>query len=202
MFSYPDAMAQEPFRLVLDWDGTVTERDTLVMLVERFGRVVPDDAASFREVMEAEAASLTLTLEEAVAWLLEHARVRPGFRELAQRFRPLIVSSSFEETIRPILEREGIDLPLLANRVDARPDGWRVLWRDDEPCPECGDLCKRRALPPGPIAYAGDGWSDRCAALAADRVFARDGLACYLDQEGVEYEPVGDLYDLAAALPP
>jgi 2-hydroxy-3-keto-5-methylthiopentenyl-1-phosphate phosphatase len=48
--------------------------------------------------------------------------------------------------------------------------------------------------------FVGDGYSDRCAALAADRVFARDGLARYLTDAGVSYEPFSDLDDVAAAL--
>jgi 2-hydroxy-3-keto-5-methylthiopentenyl-1-phosphate phosphatase len=184
-------------RLVLDWDGTVTERDTLVMLLQEFGRPVPDGAGSFREVMETEMATLRLPLSDAVAWLVQHARVRPGFHELARAHRPLVVSSSFEETIRPILDREGIDLEVAANRVEARPDGWRVLWRDEGSCPECGDVCKRSALPEPPFAYAGDGWSDHCPALAAERIFARDGLARYLDERAVLYEPFDDLADIA-----
>lgn len=168
------------------------------MLVEAFGRPLPDESASFREVMEAEMASITMPLDDAVAWLVEHTRVRAGFHELAARHRPLIVSSSFEETIRPILAREGVELSVVANRVDARPDGWRVIWRDDAPCPECGDLCKRRALPDPPFVYVGDGWSDHCAALQADRVFARDGLARYLDQMGVAYERFDDLRTVLA----
>ena len=80
-------------------------------------------------------------------------------------------------------------MELLANRLDPRPDGWRVRWRD-----ESRVRCLRRAvqaassLPGGPFVYVGDGYSDRCAALAADRVFARDGLATYLDEQGVPYE--------------
>jgi len=178
----------------------VTERDTLDLLLREFGRELPEHSASFREVMEREMASLELPLEEAVAWLLENARVRPGFHELATTHRPLIVSSSFEETIRPILERECVDLEVVANRVDARPDGWRVLWRDDAVCAECGDVCKRSALPEPPFAYAGDGWSDHCAALAAARVFARDGLARHLERQGVPYERFEDLHDVARAL--
>ena len=178
----------------------MTERDTLDLLLREFGRELPEHSASFREVMEREMASLELPLEEAVAWLLEHARVRPGFHELATTHRPLIVSSSFEETIRPILEREGVDVEVVANRVDARPDGWRVLWRDDAVCAECGDVCKRSALPEPPFAYAGDGWSDHCAALAAARVFARDGLARHLERQGVPYERFEDLHDVARAL--
>ena len=46
----------------------------------------------------------------------------------------------------------------------------------------------------------GDGYSDRCAALAAERVFARDSLASYLDGRGVPYERFDDLGDVVAAL--
>ena len=51
-----------------------------------------------------------------------------------------------------------------------------------------------------PFVYVGDGYSDRCAALAAERIFARDGLARHLDAQGVAYEPFDDLHDVAAAL--
>jgi 2-hydroxy-3-keto-5-methylthiopentenyl-1-phosphate phosphatase len=170
------------------------------MLLEEFGRPLPDGAGSYRDVMEAEMATLRLPLEEAVAWLLEHVRVRRGFHELAHSFGPLVVSSSFEETIRPVLEREGVSLDVAANRVEARPDGWRVLWRDDGVCPECGDVCKRSSLPEPPFAYVGDGWSDHCPALAAERIFARDGLARYLRGRGVPHERFDDLEDVAQAL--
>jgi 2-hydroxy-3-keto-5-methylthiopentenyl-1-phosphate phosphatase len=39
-----------------------------------------------------------------------------------------------------------------------------------------------------------------CAALVADRIFARDGLARHLDARGVAYEPFDDLHDVAGAL--
>ena len=63
-----------------------------------------------------------------------------------------------------------------------------------------GEPCKRGSLPAGRLVYVGDGYSDRCAALAADRVFARAGLADYLRGEGVPYEPFDTLLDVAAAL--
>jgi 2-hydroxy-3-keto-5-methylthiopentenyl-1-phosphate phosphatase len=196
-------------RLVLDWDGTVTVRDTLWMLLERFGdrdvfrrmEGALGTTHSYREVMELELATITAPLEEAVAFLLAEARVRDGFAELVARHRPLVLSGGFVETIEPILEREGVEVELVANRVDPRPDGWRVRWNDDAPCPECGQLCKRRALPEGrPLVYVGDGYSDRCAALAADRVFARRALADYLDTRGVAYERFETFFDVIEAL--
>jgi 2-hydroxy-3-keto-5-methylthiopentenyl-1-phosphate phosphatase len=195
--------------LVLDWDGTVTVRDTLWMLLERFGdRDVFEQMEGalgtthgYREVMEIEMATITAPLEEAIAFLGAEAQVRAGFRELAARFRPLVLSSGFHETIEPLLAREGVELEVVANRLDPRPDGWRERWNDDAPCPECGELCKRRALPAArPLVYVGDGYSDRCAALAADRVFARGDLASYLDARGVAFEHFESFGEIAASL--
>ena len=50
------------------------------------------------------------------------------------------------------------------------------------------------------MAYIGDGWSDRCAALVAAHVFARRTLARYLDGEGVAYTPFDDFIEIRASL--
>ncbi|HEY5660234.1 MAG TPA: HAD-IB family phosphatase [Gaiellaceae bacterium] len=196
-------------RLVLDWDGTVTETDSLWMALEEFGdrevlaRVegsLVEGRLSFQDVMELEFATVTAPVAEVAAFLCREVRIRPGLAELAAAERPLVLSSGFHELIEPVLAREGIELELRANRIDARADGWRILWRDPQRCPVCGDLCKRRNLPPTPFAYAGDGYSDRCAAAVADRVFARDGLAEWLGSEGIPFERFDDLRDVLAAL--
>ena len=196
-------------RLVLDWDGTVTETDSLWMTLEEFGdqevfaRVegsLVEGRLSFQEVMELEFATVTAPVAEVASFLCREVRIRPGFAELARAERPLVLSSGFHELIEPVLAREGVDVELRANRIDARPDGWRVVWRDPEPCPVCGDLCKRRSLPSPQFAYVGDGYSDRCAAQAADRVLARDGLAEWLAAEGIAFERFDDLCDVLAAL--
>jgi 2-hydroxy-3-keto-5-methylthiopentenyl-1-phosphate phosphatase len=198
-------------RLVLDWDGTVTEVDTLHLVLEEFGdreiytRVegALGESMTLNEVIAAEFATVTTPLEEVVGWLLENTDIRPGFAELAREQRPLIVSSGFHETIEPLLEREGVlgAVELRANRLDPRPAGWHVLFRADHQCGTCGEPCKRQDLPQdGEVVFAGDGYSDRCAALAADRVFARDGLADWLASRDVEFEPLTDFYALAAEL--
>jgi HAD superfamily phosphoserine phosphatase-like hydrolase len=196
-------------QLVLDWDGTVTETDSLWMVLEEFGdrevfaRVegsLVEGRLSFQDVMELEFATVTAPVAEVAGFLCREVRIRPGFAELAAAEQPLVLSSGFHELIEPVLAREGVELELRANRIDARPDGWRVLWRDPEWCPVCGDLCKRRSLPPAPFAYVGDGYSDRCAAAVADRVFARDGLAEWLGSEGIPFERFDDLRDVLEAL--
>jgi len=196
-------------RVVLDWDGTVTDPDSLRITLDEFGdpeifarvegRLVRG-SISFKELMEVEFATMRTPVADVAAYLVEHVRVRPGFHELARAHDPVVLSSGFEELIRPVLAREGVELEVRANRIEEAEDGWEIVWRDPVPCEVCGDLCKRRSLPAGPVAFVGDGVSDRCAALAADRVFARDGLAEWLDRKGVAYERFDDLYGVAAAL--
>jgi 2-hydroxy-3-keto-5-methylthiopentenyl-1-phosphate phosphatase len=177
------------------------------MVMERFGDLtlydrVPTlgDGLTHDELLALEFATVTAPYEEVRAFVLTHARLRPGFHELVERYDPLVISGTFHELIEPVLERERVSVELLANRVEPRPDGWRVALRDGAVCDACGEGCKRAALPRGDVAYVGDGYSDRCAALAARRVFARDGLAAYLDGRGVAYTPFESLEDVLAGL--
>ena len=191
-------------RLVVDWDGTITVQDSLVQVIHEFGdpailaelepRVGVD--LTLHEEIAAEFAAITAPLEEVVGWVVENVDVRPGLRELAE-LAPLVISAGFHELIEPVLAREGVELEVLANRVEAGRDGWRVRFRDEVACLTCGEPCKRGSVVGQPYVYVGDGYSDRCAALAADRVFARDSLASFLLERGAPYESFDDLRDVA-----
>ena len=201
--------------VVLDYDGTVTESDLLDRIAKEFGDPavyqevedgLDEGRMPLREVITREFAPVTAPLDEVVTWVLDHARVRAGFSDFVRQARAdgwevHIVSSGFHELIEPVLEREGVEVALHANRVDARPDGWRVDWRYPDDCDECGESYKRSLLPPGKVVYVGDGYSDRCAALAADLVFATSGLARYLAGRGVPFEQFDDFRTLADELP-
>jgi 2-hydroxy-3-keto-5-methylthiopentenyl-1-phosphate phosphatase len=195
--------------LVLDWDGTVTERDTLHLAIEQFGDVDVFHALeadlgrrlTLREVIACEMETITAPLDEVIGRLLETVRVRPGFAELVARHDPLIVSAGFHELIGPVLEREGVRARVVANHVRADPAGWRASFPEVDRCGVCGEHCKRVSVDGiGPYAYVGDGVSDRCVSLGADRVFARDGLARWLDERGVAYQPFDDLNDVLFGL--
>ena len=160
-------------RVFVDWDGTITVQDSLVQVIHEFGdpallaelepRVGVD--LTLHEEIALEFAAITAPLDEVVAWVLANVEVRPGLSALAE-LRPVVVSAGFHELIEPVLRRERIELEVLANHVDARPDGY----------------------------------SDRCAALRANRVFARDALARHLHELGVAYEPFEDFEDVATLL--
>jgi 2-hydroxy-3-keto-5-methylthiopentenyl-1-phosphate phosphatase len=196
-------------RVVLDWDGTVTEIDGLHLVLLEFGDEHVYEAheaklgrqLTLHEVIAGEFRTVRAPVPEVAAWLVEHARLRAGFAEFARAYDPLIVSSGFQELIEPVLDREGVELDVVANRLDPRADGWRVVFRNDEPCPVCGEPCKRADVAGlGEYAYVGDGFSDRCVALAATRAFARDGLAEYLAARGAPFDPFTDFYALEESL--
>lgn len=196
--------------LILDWDGTVTVDDTLILALREFGdwQVYLDAAAALRrgeitlhEEIRRDAESITTPIEEVVGWLRQNLELRPGFHELAEAYRPLIVSSNFRQLIEPILRSHGLELEVRANEVEWHPDGWRGTFRNSDACRTCGEPCKRADVPKNEnVVYVGDGYSDRCAAQAANRIFARDGLAAYLDEQGVAYERYDDFFDIAKAL--
>jgi HAD superfamily phosphoserine phosphatase-like hydrolase len=196
-------------RVVVDWDGTVTETDGLHLVLLEFGDegVYEDHEArlgrelTLHEVIAGEFATVHAPLQEVATWVRENVQVREGWGDFARRHDPVVVSSGFHELIEPVLEREGLELEVYANRLDARQDGWRVLFRDEAACSVCGEPCKRSAVASlQPFVFVGDGFSDRCVAEAAARVFARDGLVEYLSARGVAYERFEDFRDLELAL--
>jgi 2-hydroxy-3-keto-5-methylthiopentenyl-1-phosphate phosphatase len=204
--------------IVVDFDGTITERDTLIAIEEEFGE--PDAIAHLDALFD----DGKITLQQEIVgkfehvhapfevvrdWVLEHARVRPGLQELValardRGWRVVVVSSGFEELIRPVLEREGVAVDVRANRIDTSGGNWRVVWTYGDACDTCGESCKRslvRELADGAeVVYVGDGYSDRCAALASDRVFATKGLASYLEERGAPFHRFDDFHDVVAAL--
>ena len=202
--------------IVLDFDGTITENDLLDRLAREFGdpavyqeveNGLHDGTITLQECITREYEPVTLPLEDAVSWVLDEVRVRPGLPELVDLARRegwhvTVLSSGFEELIRPVLAAAGIEgVEVLANSVEARPEGWRVRWRDETVCAACDEACKRNGLPAdGEIVYVGDGISDRCAALASDLIFATRGLARYLAERDVPFEPFDDFHDVVAGL--
>jgi HAD superfamily phosphoserine phosphatase-like hydrolase len=196
-------------QLVVDWDGTITEGDTLHAVIAEFGDLDVFHAMeaeigrrlTLNEVIAVEMATVTAPLDEVVAFLRERVQIRPGFAELVAVRDPLVVSAGFHELIDPLLARDGIEARVVANHVVADPRGWRTEFRSGETCVVCGEVCKRSDVAGlGAFVYVGDGVSDRCVSLAAAQVFARDGLAGWLDAQGVAYESFDDFVGIEARL--
>ncbi|MEZ5102837.1 MAG: MtnX-like HAD-IB family phosphatase [Thermoleophilia bacterium] len=204
--------------LVLDYDGTVAEDDMLDRVANHFGdpelfraldAELDGGTMTLHEVIRREFEAVRAPREEVVAWTVEHTRLRPGLRELLalareREWRLVVLSSGFHELIEPVLEAHGLaEVELVANHVSPGPDGWRASFRDEEPCAVCGEPCKRATLAQvvgdadATVAYVGDGYSDRCAAEAADLRFARAALARWLEARGVAHSTYEDFFQVA-----
>ena len=207
-----------PYLIVVDFDGTITERDTQDGLLERHApeayaeaeRGLAEGRLTLRQCMQQEFAPVRGDHDAIVAETVAAARVRPGFREFVEAMeaaghRLVVVSGGFESVIRPVLEQAGAaHLPVIAHEFRITPQGTTIDFHADADCEVCGEECKRGVvaeLRDGlPVVYIGDGYSDRCAALAADRRFARRFLARDLDELGVEYTPFEDFHTVREAL--
>ena len=65
-------------------------------------------------------------------------------------------------------------------------------------CGTCKMLAVQRAA--APVAFVGEGHSDRYGALYADIVFAKDALVAICRDDGVPFVPYEDFDDVHAAL--
>ncbi len=110
-----------------------------------------------------------------------------------------IVSDGLGLYVEPLLTAAGIsDVAVITNDwaggAMAFPNGHpECIW-----CGTCKMLAVQRA--PGPVAFVGEGHSDRFGALYADIVFAKDELVELCRDDGVPFLPYGDFDDVRRAL--
>ena len=207
--------------IACDFDGTITTRDTLHVIVEAYGEPLLWEEIEPRlrrgeitieDAMEQEFASVRATPGEVRELVMREVSIREGFADLVGWARErghalLVISSGFRSVIDAILGDAGLGhLEVRANDAAFSPAGTRIAWSErGEPCQVCHRRCKRhdliaRMAPDDALVYIGDGVSDRCASLMADRVFARAGLAEYLRDEGVPHVVFDDFTDVLADL--
>lgn len=206
--------------LAVDFDGTITQRDTLHVIVEAFGTpgvwgaLEPGLRAgqlTVEEVMEREFAEVRAEPAQVIDLVLREAPVRPGFAELvawAHRagHRVVVLSNGFRCVIDAVLGRADLaDLPVVSHDARFSASGTQLLWSErGARCERCGRPCKRRDLRAHArgerVVYMGDGISDRCAAPLADLIFARAGLARDLATQGVPFEHFDDFHTVRARL--
>lgn len=184
----------QKFHIFSDFDGTITNTDSLVFLTRNLGageefileigRQIRSHEITLREGIRREMGSISATFEEAKNLLLHQVKVDPDFKKMVEWCQsyqiPLtVLSAGFHEFIDLFLPREEYPtLEILASRINPQPTGWECLFRDESDYGNDKAAAIQRARDNGYYTiFLGDGLSDRAAAEAADVVFAKRSLA-------------------------
>lgn len=195
----------------IDFDGTITLQDTTDVLLERLAdpawlNVEEDWLAGrigSRECLARQAVLLRATPAQIEA-ALEDVPVDPQFRAFVQVARRIgatmeIVSDGFDRCIRPILEREGITLPITCNRLcPSGADRWTAEFpAAASDCTSMSGVCKCRAAQTSRLlVLIGDGRSDFCLASRADFVLAKGALAAHCAERNYAFKPITGFADV------
>src|SRR5262249_14390097 len=134
--------------------------------------------------------------------VIEDVPLDPHFPELVELCRghgvPItVVSDGLDRIVTKMLTRAGLDIPILANRLEwLGADRWRLVFpHEADDCRSQAGHCKCRALiqDAGAIRILiGDGRSDFCAADTADLVVAKGALAEHCQANGLAYIVFGN----------
>lgn len=192
-------------RIYCDFDGTITNRDTIVFLTERFGggesfrqdifkRIVSGKITVF-DAIDAEIATVQISWEEAVAALKNDIQVDPNFPDFVEWTKQhgyyiAVVSSGMRPVIDLFLGNLGI--PIFAHQVKVSEEGWQ--YRFDPPMKKT-ELLGR--LPESdPVVYVGDGTSDVEVVPMVDLLFATSYLAEYCTRNKIPFVPFDTFADV------
>lgn len=210
-------------RMFCDFDGTVASTDVGNALFRNFsgGRteaIVEEylqGSINAPECFRRECEAIGTVSRAELGDFIDSFDLDPGFPALVsfcrERHMPLmILSDGLDLYVNRILERHGFGaIPFRANRAVFEAVGDRVRLSvefpyRDEHCDRCGN-CKKNHLAvlsadDDVIVYAGDGFSDRCAARHADIVFAKKRLIGYCQEENISYHEYQDFHDVRSRL--
>ncbi|MEX0984137.1 MAG: haloacid dehalogenase-like hydrolase [Actinomycetota bacterium] len=195
--------------ILIDFDGTACAHDAAEHILEAFGQ------AGWRELDEVwergemgapesltiQAAMMRRPTQEIVAFAVEHCPMEPTFAPFVRRCQDAgvpvtLVSDGFGLYIEPLLRAVGIEGVAIVTNTWV--DGGEIAFPNGHPdCIGCG-TCKMRAVlqAPGPVAFIGEGSSDKYAAVYADLVYAKDVLVHHCERDGVPYRPWTDFDDV------
>lgn len=217
---------REGWAVVCDFDGTALTEDLGDQVSIRFAgretwlRAEDDYRASafpFGELLRRIFEPITADAAEIAAFARERAVLRPGFEAFlgacADAGRPFVLcSAGLDVYIEPVLERLAPrlrgHLELRSNRGRCSPAGMTVEFHRparEDGCGRCG-FCKgsvvRELQGAGHrVVVLGDGTADRCAADAADFVFATRRLVDHCRERGLPHRPFLDFHEVMSAFP-
>jgi 2-hydroxy-3-keto-5-methylthiopentenyl-1-phosphate phosphatase len=215
---------RSPWAILCDFDGTALSLDLGDQVALHFAGEASYQAAEagfqrgeygFGPLLQKVFAPITASRDEIGAFAIGKAAWRPGFEQFLAACvtagRPfLIVSAGLDAYIEPVVARLPPalrqHLEVRANRADCSPDGMAVAFHGPDCgfCGACKGLVVKELQGAGhKVVVLGDGAGDRCAAAAADFVFARAGssLVRWCTEQGVPHRVFATFHEVMEQFP-
>ncbi|WXB94818.1 2-hydroxy-3-keto-5-methylthiopentenyl-1-phosphate phosphatase [Bacillus sp. FJAT-52991] len=205
-----------------DFDGTVTKKDNIASIMERFA---PPECEKLKDAILAQELSIqegvgqmfallpSSLQQDIVDFVLETAEIREGFSDFVQYAKkqgiPLyIVSGGIDFFVKPMLESFDSIAGVHCNQADFSGDTIQIQWPHvcDEQCPNqhCG-CCKPTIIrqlvnADTHTVVIGDSVTDLQAAKIADTVIARDYLSEKCAALSIPFQSFETFYDCIEVL--
>ena len=202
-----------------DFDGTVTRQDTLVEILNRYGsptwtqiqKKVVSGEVSIREGLRSEMGSVQASRQEIEQFLAERVQLDPTFPGFLKRMRErgipvVLITGGFDLCVETVMAQSGLwPVPFLANRLHQAGGSWQVDFPyPSATCTACGhckgDPLRNWRAQGYTTVFAGNGVTDRCAALNASLTFAKDELETWCRREAVPATRFEDFNDIQEEL--
>lgn len=206
-----------------DFDGTITQRDVIIMIMEAFAppewrdivdRILNQRTLSIRDgvqqLFELIPGSKRAEIEEFVA---QNVKLRDGFPEIldfcqARNIPFLVLSGGVDFFLNPVLASYREKLSIYCNSATFTPSAIQINMpyynENCEPCGQCG-CCKISLMEPyDPATHfriaIGDSLTDLPMAKTADWTFARGQLVSYCQEENIPTTPFENFHDVLNTL--
>ncbi|KZL91202.1 MtnX-like HAD-IB family phosphatase [Clostridium magnum] len=198
---------------IIDFDGTVTREDVGFSIIKNFasegwkeiGQLWIDKKIGTIECGE-RLWNLVKSTDKEIKEYANNFEINPGFKELVDKindnsYKLIIASDGYSVYINEILKKNGIEnLDIFCNDADYN-NGWKLSFSNkNEECSICGN-CKRKLVEDlkrkdYKVYYIGDGYSDICACIHADVIFAKSHLKRYCEKHEIPYFGFDTFYDV------
>lgn len=206
-----------------DFDGTITERDVIVMIMEKFALPewveIKDNILYKRTITLKDGVEKLFSLidsrkkDEIIAFVKKEAKIRKGFDEFLdfckeEKIEFNILSAGLDFFIKPVLANFKDKLNVFCNKANFKSDVIKIdytyLPKNCELCGQCG-CCKVEIIETYPKeeytrVLIGDGLAELAASKIADIVFATGNLIKLLEQENILYMPFNDFHEVKKQL--
>jgi len=195
--------------IACDFDGTVTQQDTLVEILDRYGapdwRQIQDQvvsgALSIREGLAQEMATVNADATSLKTLLANQINIDPTFLSFFKLMQlkgipVILLTGGFDFCVETVLDRQPMGpIPYLSNRLiptdhAGSQNNWQIEFPfPSERCQDCG-YCKADPILDWKdqgytTIFIGNGVTDRCPTQVADLAFAKDELLSWSQSEGV-----------------